>query len=662
VKFGDDMLMTVHDLPSPDSIPNKNTRSKIIFLTDSCEVIDAQLFHEEKQRYVTLNIASNSGPVATNSDQSLLFVCNTDIGWNGNLGIYVLQRKGDAWSIQQEHPFNSSEYSIMHPAYDDDRQRLYFSSNKESETYNLYYIDFDGETFGEQMFALDFLNSPTANDVFPFAHNNKLYYSSDRENNQTLDLFEGNIKREDTRKIIEKPFNSNFDDFAYVMVSERTGYITTNRFSGGRKDERYAFRKPLNCDRLPSFDNKSLTSVDEESLENALMVIEEFKNVYGQENELTYKLNINFLEEKLEKAQLELQLFYCNLFQKLDTISLHSIDNSLSQSIESEQLLDSLFNMVVNDIENEILIDSLLNIIQERYKEVGLELELDEQRRELMEKFEPLRESADQLVDISDTLRKVVEEKLKGLKIDEDDLPDFAKTPKSLFFAVQVGAFSKKMSPRDFANLSEVIEVPGPTELFHYIAGFHNNLDDALKSRAQIKGVGYEGAFIVAYCDGERIPIFRAKELLASGECVPITKNVGPQIDYTIVVKRPGTDQPMDKEVDPNYNIAEGAAKAQASELKKGLFFTVQIGVYNRPARSEEIGDMPDLITTLLPNGQLRYSSGEFRSAEDANKRIPLAKERGFTDAFVTAYYQGKRISLEKAEELLREKGEGILE
>jgi hypothetical protein len=662
VKFGDDLLMTVHDLPSVDSIPNKNTRSKVVFLTDSCEIMDAQLFHEEQQRYVTLNIPSNSGPVSTNKDQSLLFVCNTDIGWNGNLGIYVLKRNGDAWSIQQEHPFNSPEYSIMHPAYDDERQRLYFSSNRESETFNLYYIDFDGETFGEQMFALDFLNSPTANDVFPFAHKNKLYYSSDRENNQTLDLFEGNILREDTRKIIENPFNSNFDDFAYVMISERTGFFTTNRYSGGRKDERYAFRKPLNCDLLPNFDNKSLTSWDEESLDNALLVIEEFKNVYGQENELTYKLNINFLQEKLEKAQQQLQLFYCNLFQKLDTISLHSIDRSLNQSIESEQLLDSLFNMVVNDIENEILIDSLLDIIQERYEEVGLELELDEQRRELKEKFEPLKESADGLVDISDTLRKVVEEKLKGLKIDDEDLPEFARTPRGLFFAVQVGAFSKQMSPRDFANLSEVIEVPGPTELFHYIAGFHNNLDDALKSRAQIKGVGYEGAFIVAYCDGERIPIFRAKELLASGDCVPISKSQEPGIDYTVSVKRPGTDQPMDKEIDPNYNKANGAVEAEASEMKKGLFYTVQIGVYNRPALSSEIGGMTELITTLLPNGQIRYSTGQFRSAEEAESKIPMAVERGFTDAFITAYYEGKRISIERAAALLRENGEGILE
>lgn len=656
------MLMTVHDLPSPDSIPNASTRSKVIFLTDSCEVIDAQLYHEERQRYVTLNIPSNSGPISTNKDQSLLFVCNTDIGWNGNLGVYVLQRRGDAWSIQQEHPFNSAEYSVMHPSYDDERQRLYFSSDRESETFNLYYIDFDGESFGEEMYAMDYLNAPTANDVFPYVYKNKLYYSSDRENNQTLDIYEGNIKREDTRKVIEHPFNSNFDDFAYTMISERTGFFTTNRFSGGRKDERYAFRKPLNCDRLPAFSSKSLTSVEDESLEKSLMVIDEFKNVYGQENELTYKLNINYLKEKLERAERQMEQFYCNLFQKLDTISLSSLDLSVRQSLESEELLDSLFNMVVNDIENEVLIDSLLSIIEQRYSEVGLELELEEQRRELKEKFQPIKESTDDLVKISDTLRKVVEEKLKGLKIDEDDLPDFAKTPKGLFFAVQVGAFKNKMSPRDFANLSEVIEVPGPTELFHYISGFHNNLDDALRSRAQIKGVGYEDAFIVAYCDGERIPIFRAKELLASGECVPITKNIGPQIDYTVVVKRPGTDQPMDKEIDPNYNVAAGAAKAQASELKKGLFYTVQIGVYNRPARSEEIGNMPDLITTLLPNGQLRYSSGEFRSVNEANQRIPLAKERGFTDAFVTAYYRGERIPLEKAEELLREKGEGILE
>jgi hypothetical protein len=34
---------------------------------------------------------------------------------------------------------------------------------------------------------------------------------------------------------------------------------------------------------------------------------------------------------------------------------------------------------------------------------------------------------------------------------------------------------------------------------------------------------------------------------------------------------------------DVSYNQAPGAVKAEAIELRKGLFFTVQIGVYNKP-------------------------------------------------------------------------------
>ena len=225
-----------------------------------------------------------------------------------------------------------------------------------------------------------------------------------------------------------------------------------------------------------------------------------------------------------------------------------------------------------------------------------------------------------------------------------------------------MGAFSEKASPSTFANLSEVVEVEGPTGLHHYITGFCNSIDAALKSQAQVRGVGYPDAFIVAYCDGERIPLFRAKELIASGECEPLAQSQEPNIDYTVMVNRPGTDKPFTVEIDPDYNKASGAVEAVASETRQGLYFTVQIGVFDSPVKSSEINDMPDLITTLLPNGQIRYSSGRFNSEAKAKAALPYAVNNGVLDAFVTAYYKGKRIPVSKARELLEEKGNGILE
>ncbi len=111
-----------------------------------------------------------------------------------------------------------------------------------------------------------------------------------------------------------------------------------------------------------------------------------------------------------------------------------------------------------------------------------------------------------------------------------------------------------------------------------------------------------------------------------------------------------------------DYNKAPGAVQAETVENRKGLFYTVQIGVYNSPATSEKVRNIKPLITKRLENGQIRYSSGVFNSVEEANPKKEEAIARGIKDAFITAYYDGERISLTEAEQILKEKGLNIIE
>src|SRR5690554_7139304 len=63
-----------------------------------------------------------------------------------------------------------------------------------------------------------------------------------------------------------------------------------------------------------------------------------------------------------------------------------------------------------------------------------------------------------------------------------------------------------------------------------------------------------------------------------------------------------------------------------------------------------------------MSNGQIRYSTGIFSSLVDAKPKQREAIDAGVTDAFVTAYYKGERISITEAHALLAEKGNDILE
>ena len=659
------VFICAHDLPE-DSTASPFTRTQLLRVVDSCIVEDAQLYHGEEQTYLTLNVLGNTGPITSEANGTLLFVSHTsDESTNGEMGLFVLEDIGGGWVIQQPFPLNSDQYSVMHPTYDEENDRLYYTSNKNSDNFHLFYTPFDGTNFQDTMIALTGLNAESSNDVFPHYYDGTLYFSSNRGHFEHMDLYKAELGQTGNwfvDKIKDSLTYSPYDDFAFHMVSNRTGFFATNRNSYGKEDELIAVRKPIDCSKFPTFGDKSIPRTEEE-MDDAVAIIKEFKNVFGPESEEVYKLNLEYIQNEMDSRMNDLASFYCDLFKSLDSASLRSMDVSIDKSLKSEEIIDSLVNTVSYDLQNEKLIDSLLTAVKGQYDDVGTQLAIEEQRKELKKLIEPLREVTDSLEQLTDTIRKTLMSRLEGQIMNKGDMPEVAQQKNGLFFSIQVGALSEKAGSKMFSNIRNIVEVKSEkTGLFHYVTGNLNNLDDALQSQALVRGVGYKDAFIVAYCEGERIPMFRAKQLLDAGECKPIKKSIKPIIDYADI-KDP--DQLANKEenqvVDPNYNKAEGAVEAVASETKKGLFYTVQIGVYKRPATEQEIGGMPDLITTLLDNGTIRYSTGMFKSEAEAKKRIPMAVDGGFTDAYITAYYDGQRIPLFKARTILQEKGEGIL-
>lgn len=657
------VFICAHDLVSKDSLPSPYSRTHLLRVVDSCMVEDAQLYSGEEQTYLSLNVLSNTGPLSIEDNDRLLFVSHTsDPSTKGQMGLFILENKQGGWTIQQPFPMNSSEYSVMHPTYDEENDRLYYTSNYNSETFQLCYTPFDGKEFVDTIIPLTGLNSPSANDVFPHYTDGKLYFSSNRGTFEHMDIYVAQLGETGNwfvEKVKDSLMYSPYDDFAFQMISNRTGFIATNRNSNGDKDELIAFREPIDCSKFPTFEAGTNIPRTEEEMDDAASIIQEFKNVFGPESEEVYKLNLDYLQQDIINKMNDLSMFYCKLFKSLDSASIRTMDYSIDKSLKSEEIIDSLVETVKYDLQNEKLIDSLLSAVKEQYESVGMNLQIEEQRRELKKLIEPLKEMTDSLEQLTDTIRKTLLSRLEGQVFNKGDLPEFAQQPDGLFFAIQVGALSERASAKTFSNIRNIVEIKSSkTGLYHYVTGYCNNLEDALISQAQVRGVGYLDAFIVAFCDGERIPLFRAKQLLDSGECKPIKKSVKPIINFADF-KDPVVEK--EKEVDPDYNKAEGAAKAEAAEFIQGLFYTVQIGVYKRPATDQEIGGMKELITIYLPNKTIRYSSGKYRSEGDAKKDVQGAIDAGFLDAYVTAYYNGERIPLFKARTLLEENGESIL-
>ena len=216
-------------------------------------------------------------------------------------------------------------------------------------------------------------------------------------------------------------------------------------------------------------------------------------------------------------------------------------------------------------------------------------------------------------------------------------LPILSESPSGLIYRVQLGAFRKPVSIDKFREFSPVSGEVLANGLTCYLAGFFNNATIAINARKEIRSFGYEDAFIVAYCDGKRISLAEAKELERLGRCVPKSQN-----ELSIDVAR--LFENVEKNANDNLSIEN-----------QDVFYTVQVGVYNKKINNDQLLGIEELDAYQSPNGQYRYSSGKFSSLEDAKNRKVSVISKGITDAYIVAYSNGKRIDINTATALLQQ-------
>lgn len=238
---------------------------------------------------------------------------------------------------------------------------------------------------------------------------------------------------------------------------------------------------------------------------------------------------------------------------------------------------------------------------------------------------------------------------------DANPIPVNPKNPTGLVYRIQVGAFSKPIPQDMYKSFSPVTGEKLVSGVTRYMAGYFSKSAVVEDAHARVRSLGYSDAFIVAYCDDERISLAEAKRLEATGECI----NTSSQEFIIAMATKPETTPAV---VDLAYNQAPGAVKATPAEAHLGLFYTVQVGVYNKPATAKQTKYIDPLVTKRLPNGQIRYSTGMFTSVAEATPKKAEARAKGVNDAFITAYYKGERITLSQASHLFRLNGPSILE
>jgi hypothetical protein len=268
-----------------------------------------------------------------------------------------------------------------------------------------------------------------------------------------------------------------------------------------------------------------------------------------------------------------------------------------------------------------------------------------------------------------------------------------ASNPSGLNFRVQVGAFRRPVRADVYREFTPVSGQKLRNGLIVYMAGYFNNSQAAISAQKEIRSMGYSDAFIVAYCNEERLAFWKGKEYERNGNCISIgdnnfivsnDKNSGSSSSQEFnnssvnIVNQSNVVSNSESKVSNSNNIDDVVSSAaRSSETGKsttevqagrlvgsmnvsGLFYSVQVGAFNRKIRGNELSQIREL-DFYESKGLYRYSSGKFETIDAARVRRSEVIENGVADAFVVVYYNGKRITMQKARELFNSKGNDIL-
>ncbi len=209
---------------------------------------------------------------------------------------------------------------------------------------------------------------------------------------------------------------------------------------------------------------------------------------------------------------------------------------------------------------------------------------------------------------VEEPITEGVEEEVVSV-VSENDLTN------ETTYRIQVGAFNQELSDEVFSGVDNVISFTGKDGLIRYMAGSFIEYKNAIDYQAQMKARGFEDAFIVTYKNGERISLnvaIKTENNSVSEELIEDLVN----LEFTV-------------------QIMVAKASVSAAELEK----MSKLGNIDKQAEGTEM---------------YRYFSGTYEVLEDANIQLEKAIQAGYTDAFIVAYKDGERITLQEAKKLIR--------
>ncbi len=201
-----------------------------------------------------------------------------------------------------------------------------------------------------------------------------------------------------------------------------------------------------------------------------------------------------------------------------------------------------------------------------------------------------------------------LKEKTKQIKTDE------------VVFRVQLGAYREKIDMNIFQGVN-TLSFPTSGGITKYVTGSFITYQQAYIHKIDMRKMGFTGSFVVAYKDGKRIKV---TDLVNQEKYQKVKESVSP------------IEQELKKVVEP-------VKETQTQRKETKLSFKVQIGAYKGDEMADKLAEFTNLEMEVY--GQYkRYISGDFNSYAEADNYKKEIIAKGFSEAYVVAYNNGKRV------------------
>lgn len=150
---------------------------------------------------------------------------------------------------------------------------------------------------------------------------------------------------------------------------------------------------------------------------------------------------------------------------------------------------------------------------------------------------------------------------------------------------------------------------------YFYVGNFENK-DDATKQMNELKSKGYP-VKLVKFIDGKRT-----------------------DIEYSTNALNTNTQQ---------INHTNNAIEISTT---KNLIYLIQIGTYSTEKTLKDFKNLNSLYFQKLNDGRFQYFTEKSFNYSDAQKKLQNLKSKGYTDAIVVAFNNGKQTKIEVAENI----------